>query len=264
MMSTKQTLLCIFVLLTIHTYSQSYIETKTLLKWSDHQALCRFSHKTNLASIHSNSQFMEAASTCTNTENCWIGLYRHEGIFIWDDSTPWDFGTNISKYDPYVWNNGEPNDSGGAEDCVELLIPQTRWNDQACSHTNYALCNYPTTTFILNDKSNYVRIPQHGLLIGNMDILDEIYIECYIIIHSWPTTSANILHIGTEPAEYIPGIWTHGDNINTLHFAHSTVSNQDVINDIAVELETLYHIIIHLRQDHIKIILNNTVVANTS
>ena len=50
-----------------------------------------------------------------------------EGTFLWDDGTPVQL-TN--------WNTGEPNDAGGAEDCIEIIGSLAgKWNDVPCAPT---------------------------------------------------------------------------------------------------------------------------------
>ncbi|MBM4110082.1 MAG: hypothetical protein FJ254_01830 [Phycisphaerae bacterium] len=58
----------------------------------------------------------------------WIGFndVQVEGQFEWTDGTPPSF-TN--------WNQGEPNNSGGAEDFTELLGSNGQWNDQDADGT---------------------------------------------------------------------------------------------------------------------------------
>jgi hypothetical protein len=42
-----------------------------------------------------------------------------------------------------TWNAGEPNDSGGVEDCVEAGGAAGGWNDLGCNNTRRALCERP-------------------------------------------------------------------------------------------------------------------------
>lgn len=62
----------------------------------------------------------------------YIGLtdLASEGVFLWVvDDTP-----------SYLnWNSGEPNDSWGDEECVELGS-NGRWNDTSCSSWKHYLC----------------------------------------------------------------------------------------------------------------------------
>ena len=70
----------------------------------------------------------------------WIGLYRKaDNKFYWLDGRP-------AKGHFQKWNDGEPSDSGGNEDCVNLYGGNFdgKWNDQVCSYTgNAAICQWP-------------------------------------------------------------------------------------------------------------------------
>lgn len=57
-----------------------------------------------------------------------------EGMFVWTDGTA-----------PAVtpWNPGEPNDSGGAEDCVEMTPGTGVWNDIGCDAPRAYVCEAP-------------------------------------------------------------------------------------------------------------------------
>ena len=69
----------------------------------------------------------------------WIGLSdtATEGTFVWSDGTPLDAGLGL-------WGNNEPNDSGGNEDCVQL-VPWSgaRWNDLDCGRQLPFVCSVP-------------------------------------------------------------------------------------------------------------------------
>src|SRR5690606_9970373 len=58
----------------------------------------------------------------------WSGFNdeAQEGNFVWYDQSPITY-TN--------WNAGEPNDSGGNEDCTQIF-PNGLWNDLPCTSSN--------------------------------------------------------------------------------------------------------------------------------
>lgn len=64
----------------------------------------------------------------SNTDVIWIGFNDEavEGTFVWYDQSPVVY-TN--------WASGEPNNSGGNEDCVQIY-PDGRWNDLPCGIGN--------------------------------------------------------------------------------------------------------------------------------
>jgi cysteine-rich repeat protein len=69
----------------------------------------------------------------------WIGLTRAvDGQNQW----AWETGARLDAA-LAMWNPGEPNDSGGVEDCVEVGGAGGGWNDLACAPTRRALCERP-------------------------------------------------------------------------------------------------------------------------
>ena len=71
-------------------------------------------------------------------QDTWIGLNDRgvEGNFVWVDGT-----TPV----PYArWDDGEPNDGGGNEDCgIIMLEPQRReskWDDRPCNRDYHYVC----------------------------------------------------------------------------------------------------------------------------
>ena len=66
----------------------------------------------------------------------WIGLYRdpkNGSRWLWVDESLVTY-TN--------WYTGQPSDSGGAEDCVELFTPLYggKWNDKNCNRSLRYVC----------------------------------------------------------------------------------------------------------------------------
>ncbi len=55
-----------------------------------------------------------------------------EGTFAWDSGEP---------VDATFWRSGEPNNSGGIEDCVQHG-PDGQWNDISCSRSSQYICEY--------------------------------------------------------------------------------------------------------------------------
>lgn len=66
----------------------------------------------------------------------WLGLsdQRVEGIFEWADGEPLAYSR---------WGSGEPNDSGGREDCAHLVPWNGLWNDLDCGRRLPFVCQRP-------------------------------------------------------------------------------------------------------------------------
>ncbi|XP_019899255.2 C-type lectin domain family 4 member M-like [Esox lucius] len=70
----------------------------------------------------------------------WLGLTSAdaEGAWMWVDGTTLTTG---------YWNQGEPSNAGGTEDCVHLYLvdgsPLRAWNDAPCYRDNHWICEKP-------------------------------------------------------------------------------------------------------------------------
>jgi hypothetical protein len=58
-----------------------------------------------------------------------------EGDFQWIDGTQ----SNLR----FPWDAGQPDSSGGDEDCVETYFPQPKWNDVGCAVLRPFVCELP-------------------------------------------------------------------------------------------------------------------------
>lgn len=77
----------------------------------------------------------------------WIGLTR---AAAGQNQWAWETGPRLGTG---TWNAGEPNNSGGAEDCVQAGAMTGGWNDIACAATGRALCERPT--WVLDPATNH-------------------------------------------------------------------------------------------------------------
>ncbi|XP_039662058.1 galactose-specific lectin nattectin-like [Perca fluviatilis] len=111
-----------------------YSEPKT---WIDGENFC-ISAGGNLASLHSDAEHKfvkDIIFKVTNTQKtCWIGGFDavKEGTWMWTDG---------SKFDYKIWNAGEPNNYGGAENCLTMNWDGANWNDLACTNQNSFVCS---------------------------------------------------------------------------------------------------------------------------
>ena len=86
----------------------------------------------------------------TKGRGFWIGLnnINKENGFQWTDGTATSF---------FNWNNGEPNNFNGIEDCVEIYS-NGAWNDNFCYINNGWMCRInkgvipPTNPIIVPDS----------------------------------------------------------------------------------------------------------------
>lgn len=69
----------------------------------------------------------------------WVGAddMSTKGSFVWNDGSPLLTSSSL-------WNAGEPNNSGGNEDCVQMHISRDilALNDNVCGKTFRYICEY--------------------------------------------------------------------------------------------------------------------------
>ncbi len=87
-----------------------------------------------LTTITTSGERDAVAALTGGADQYWIGLSDTdiEGTFAWVDGEPLDFAN---------WASGQPDDAGGAEDCVEINHPgfaAGAWNDTGCMDTDLA------------------------------------------------------------------------------------------------------------------------------
>jgi hypothetical protein len=80
---------------------------------------------------------MAWSTTGTVTHRLWIGLSRAEGS---DGPYQWQDGSPVDSDDYQAWNDGQPDDWNGIEDCVHLA--GAGWNDNQCSKEYGYVCSY--------------------------------------------------------------------------------------------------------------------------
>ena len=109
------------------------------------QQFCGSDDTGHLVSIHSKEDndfvFDQWTSTVDPSVNMLLGLtdQEEEGNFIWSDNTPFDY---------IAWEEDEPNNAGGNENCVHIRIPETlAWNDVPCSNEYAYMCKLPQSSY---------------------------------------------------------------------------------------------------------------------
>ncbi|XP_051752058.1 CD209 antigen-like isoform X2 [Ctenopharyngodon idella] len=101
--------------------------------WSESRQYCR-DHGGDLVII--NTEEKQRFISSLVKEFVWIGLsdFENEGNMKWVDNSPLKQG---------FWEENEPNDAGGKEDCIELNPGKTvlnNWNDIPCSAMRKSVC----------------------------------------------------------------------------------------------------------------------------
>eukprot|EP01083_Nonionella_stella_P099742 280496_1 len=128
-------------------------------------------------------------------------------------------------------NDPTPTPYGDDRDCYEVILT-------------------PRHDMIIVDE-NYDRIPSQNNLIGTMDVLDEIYVEFDIVIHSWPGNGTFYQIIDIEQTAVIY-IYDPNEAFFLRSFGHGYVpSNEDL------RVNTSYHLTLYRTQEHISITVND-------
>ena len=68
----------------------------------------------------------------------WIGLNDRDQEHVWR----WSSGAPDSVNGYTNWNDREPNDNSGIENCVEIYSATGQWNDLPCRHRHPYICEH--------------------------------------------------------------------------------------------------------------------------
>ncbi|XP_073698004.1 uncharacterized protein [Garra rufa] len=104
-----------------------------LKSWSDSRKYCK-DRGADLLII--NSEEKQRVISSFIKERVWIGLSdtENEGNMKWVDNSPLKQG---------FWIKGEPDDKGGNEDCIEVVLSNNilnSWDDLPCSEKRKGIC----------------------------------------------------------------------------------------------------------------------------
>ncbi|KAK7156661.1 hypothetical protein R3I94_006641 [Phoxinus phoxinus] len=105
-----------------------------LTNWITAERNCQ-SHGANLASVHNKleNDFLLSRLPSSSTRS-WVGAHDgvQEGEWLWSDGTKF-FYTN--------WCPGEPSNSHGSENCLEINWTYSHcWNNAPCSNSKSYVC----------------------------------------------------------------------------------------------------------------------------
>ena len=87
-------------------------------------------------STEAENTFIAEQANALTEGKWWIGLNDRdeEGEYIWESGTTFDFE---------AWNEGEPNNYEGSENCVEMYSNSGVWNDVRCRNEQGYICSNP-------------------------------------------------------------------------------------------------------------------------
>ena len=117
--------------------------------WDEAEKIC-VQDNGHLASILSNDEmvFISCLQDPAAVHKTWIGGKKNGNSFNWTDGKEFEFEN---------WKVGQPNNQGGAEDCIEFNSDpgqshHEKWNDAPCSNKRNYVCKKKPVggTFLLN------------------------------------------------------------------------------------------------------------------
>jgi hypothetical protein len=115
---------------------RNYLFCAQIDAWNDAQLFCaRYGY--HLASIRDAvaDHYLEETVVTYGNSRWWIGLndLQQKGVWAWQAGTPVGY---------VHWGPGEPNDTGGIEDCVQLnrYGVDGGWNDEPCANALPFVC----------------------------------------------------------------------------------------------------------------------------
>lgn len=85
------------------------------------------------------------------------------------------------------WNQGEPNDHGHNEDCVEFHTWDGHWNDDMCSKAKPSVCKCPASENAPDDP-RYVHSCSIGGIQGGLFSCCKLVLQTLVLELSPPTT----------------------------------------------------------------------------
>lgn len=142
-----------FMFLTVLCGTGAYISHRYHLvngnkTWIEAQAYCRQKY-TDMATINNMEEINKLNDTLTKETaiQAWIGLNKQEPSQWW-----WSFASeNFYKDDDTYrnWASGQPNNNGGIEFCVQMVVTSGVWHDYPCNSTSYFVC-YDGKMFWIN------------------------------------------------------------------------------------------------------------------
>ncbi|XP_055799804.1 E-selectin-like isoform X1 [Salvelinus fontinalis] len=116
----------------------SYHHSNKTMNWDTARKWCT-EHYTDMVAIQNRGEISHLNSILPRQTNYyWIGIRKVDDVWTW-------VGTNkVLTKEAENWADGEPNNGGNNEDCVEMYIKREKdtgkWNDETCMKKKTALC----------------------------------------------------------------------------------------------------------------------------
>ena len=112
---------------------KAYMFCTSAKSWTNAQAYCETYGEYELSTISSAAEdaWINTEADSRSTAKWWFGFNDRttEGTFAWSD------GSEVLYTN---WHSGEPNDSGGNEDCTQHnRFTDGTWNDEPCTSSFY-------------------------------------------------------------------------------------------------------------------------------
>ncbi|KAI1887780.1 hypothetical protein AGOR_G00193880 [Albula goreensis] len=128
--------------------NQEYLIVEKEFTWREAQKHCREEY-TDLVSVRNqsdNNRIEQEAEEQGKTGGwVWIGLFR--------ESWKWSDQSNSSYRN---WSTGQPDNEGGNENCVGMLVGATdsgKWDDRRCNETHPFFCHGANLILVRENKS---------------------------------------------------------------------------------------------------------------
>lgn len=102
-------------------------------------------------------------------------------------------------------------------------------------------------------------VPSKGSVLTHIDIGDTMHFEMDVVVHSWPSGNANIIHCGSADSVRQPGVWIHPNSASTLGFNVYWQPESAVKTGEAMELEETYRLVMDMTQGLFKVTVNGEV-----
>ncbi|XP_046899137.1 macrophage mannose receptor 1-like isoform X2 [Hypomesus transpacificus] len=184
--------------------------------WPEAQSYCR-TYYTDLATIDSLEDMTRLTATVSPgfTDKAWIGLYDDLNSFKWSIIEPGFYGTGETQFRNWRSDPREPNDNGGNELCVEILL-NGKWNDMPCQ----SLCQFVCYDRRKNASQSYVLVEQRKSFTEAQSYCRQFYTDLVSVRNE--TENQQVVKVlaggSTWIGLYRSKVWSDGSNSSFLYW----------------------------------------------